>query len=113
LLAREATRVQAAPALVGHGAHEGRGGLAEGPRAFRCAGLGGLVAATYFTVEPAVVYLKWANTSTTLEQVSSPSGTLYRGNDYRGSQSFWQEGNDALLQMPGAGPMRCTVEPVS
>ncbi|EJN21331.1 hypothetical protein PMI35_05268 [Pseudomonas sp. GM78] len=85
----------------------------EGPQAFRCAGLGALVAATYFTVEPAVVYLKWANTSTTLEQVSSPSGTLYKGNDYRGSQSFWQEGNDALLQMPGAGPMRCTVEPVS
>lgn len=89
------------------------GRLTEGPLAFRCAGLGALVAATFFTVDPGVVYLKWANTSTTLEQVSSPSGTLYRGKDYRGSQSFWQDGNDALLQMPGAGEMRCTVEPVS
>jgi uncharacterized protein len=87
--------------------------LTEGPQAFRCTGLGALVAATFFTVEPAVVYLKWANTSTTLEQVPSSSGALYQGKDNRGSQSFWQNGNDALLRMPGAGEMRCTVEPVS
>lgn len=85
--------------------------LTEGPVAFRCAGLNPLVAATYFTVEPGVVYLKWANASVTLDQVPSSFETLYRGTDYKGSYSFRQNGSDVFFQMPGTGEMRCTAEP--
>ncbi|MFL1527654.1 MliC family protein [Pseudomonas sp. O230] len=85
--------------------------LTDGPVAFRCAGLNALIAATYFNVEPRVVYLKWANASATLIQVTNDSATQYSGKDYRGTYSFWQNGSDALLQMPGSGQMSCTVEP--
>jgi uncharacterized protein len=86
--------------------------LTEGPVAFRCEGLNALVAATYFTVEPGVVYLKWANASTTLSQVPSEYATLYRGKDSRGSYSFSQNGDEVFLQIPGSGQMRCTAEPI-
>ena len=86
--------------------------LTDGPIAFRCAGFNALIAATYFNVEPRVVYLKWANASATLIQVPNDSATQYSGKDYRGSFSFWQNGSDALFQMPGSGQMSCTVEPV-
>ncbi|MGE8150051.1 MliC family protein [Pseudomonas vancouverensis] len=87
--------------------------LSEGPVAFRCAGMNALVSATYFTVQPGVVFLKWAKSSATLMQVPSDSGHLYTGKDYRGSYRFWQDGNDATLQVPASGQMVCTAEPVS
>jgi membrane-bound inhibitor of C-type lysozyme len=65
-----------------------------------------------FTVNPAVVYLKWANTSVTLNQQPSSIGTRYGGKDFRGSYSFWYDGDDALLQMPGSAEMSCKAEPV-
>jgi len=83
----------------------------EGPLAFRCAGFSGLIAATFFTTQPGVVYLKWASTSITLSQVQSDSGTRYTGKDNQGNYSFWQTGNMALFQKPGSGQMSCTVEP--
>lgn len=86
--------------------------LTEGPVAFRCAGLNALIAATFFTVEPGVVYLKWANTSVTLNQQPSTIGSRYSGKDFRGSYSFWYEGDDALLLMPGSAEMSCKAEPV-
>ncbi|WP_096511351.1 MliC family protein [Pseudomonas izuensis] len=86
--------------------------LTDGPVAFRCAGLNALIAATYFHVEPRVLYLKWANTSVTLVQVPNVSATQYNGKDFRGNYSFWQDGNDAWLQLPGSGRMTCTAEPV-
>ena len=86
--------------------------LTEGPVTFRCAGLNALVAATFFTVNPAVAYLKWANTSVTLNQQPSTIGTRYGGKDFRGSYSFWYDGDDALLQMPGSAEMSCKAEPV-
>ncbi|MBV6823081.1 lysozyme inhibitor LprI family protein [Pseudomonas sp. PD9R] len=87
--------------------------LTEGPVAFRCAGFNGLIAASFFTVEPSVVYLKWANTSALLNQVPSSYETLYRGKDYKGSYSFRQNGNDAVIQIPGSAEMSCTTEPAS
>ncbi|MFS2198046.1 MliC family protein [Pseudomonas sp. Pseusp3] len=87
--------------------------LTEGPVAYRCAGFNALVAATFFTVEPGVVFLKWANTSITLNQVPSHSGTQYTGKDYKGNYSFWQIDNDVFLQIPGSGQMSCAAEPVS
>lgn len=86
--------------------------LTDGPVAFRCAGLNALVAATFFNVEPRVVYLKWANTAVTLSQVPNDSASQFSGKDNRGTYNFWQTGNDALLQIPGSGQMRCTAEPV-
>jgi uncharacterized protein len=87
--------------------------LTEGPIAFRCAGFNGLISASFFTVEPGVVYLKWANTSATLNQVPSSYETLYTGKDYRGSYSFRQNGNDAFIQIPGSRELSCTAEPAS
>jgi uncharacterized protein len=87
--------------------------LTEGPLAFRCTGLNVLVSATFFTTQPGVVYLKWANTSITLSQVPSDLGTRYAGKDIQGNYSFWQDGNVVLLQKPGSGQMSCTAEPVS
>ncbi|EJM56469.1 hypothetical protein PMI29_05011 [Pseudomonas sp. GM49] len=84
----------------------------EGPVAFHCAGLNPLVAATFFTVEPGVVFLKWANTSITLNQVPNNYGTQFTGKDYKGNYSFWQIGNDVFLQIPGSGKMSCAAEPV-
>jgi uncharacterized protein len=87
--------------------------LTEGPLAFRCTGINALIAATFFTTQPGVVYLKWANTSITLSQVPSDSGTRYTGKDSQGNYSFWQDGNVVLFQKPGTGQMSCTAEPVS
>ncbi len=86
--------------------------LTEGPLAYRCAGFNALVAATFFTVDPGVVFLKWANTSITLNQVPSNSGNQYTGKDSKGNYSFWQLGSDVFLQIPGSGQMTCAVEPV-
>lgn len=85
--------------------------LTEGPLAFRCTGFSTLIAATFFTTQPGVVYLKWANTSITLSQVQSESGARYTGKDYQGNYSFWQNGNEALFQKPGSGAMSCTAGP--
>ncbi|WP_223458189.1 MULTISPECIES: MliC family protein [unclassified Pseudomonas] len=84
----------------------------EGPVAFHCAGFSPLIAATFFTVEPGVVLLKWANTSITLNQVPNDYGTQYTGKDYKGNYSFWQIGDDVFLQIPGSGKMNCAAEPV-
>jgi uncharacterized protein len=86
--------------------------LTEGPLAFRCTGFNALIAATFFSTQPGVVYLKWANTSITLSQVQSYSGTQYTGKDYQGNYSFRQDGNVVLFQKPGSGEMSCTAEPV-
>ena len=86
--------------------------LTEGPLVFRCTGFNALIAATFFITQPGVVYLKWANTSITLSQVQSDSGTRYTGKDYQGNYSFWQDGNVVLFQKPGSGAMNCTAEPV-
>ena len=87
--------------------------LTEGPLVFRCTGFNALIAATFFITQPGVVYLKWANTSITLSQVQSDSGTRYTGKDYQGNYSFWQDGNVVLFQKPGSGAMSCMAEPVS
>ncbi|MDB5984130.1 MAG: hypothetical protein JWQ69_5145 [Pseudomonas sp.] len=86
--------------------------LTEGPLAIRCTGFDALIAATFFSTQPAVVYLKWQNTSITLSQVPSDSGTQYTGKDYQGNYSFWQNGNVFLFRKPGTGEMSCTAEPV-
>ncbi|VVN29416.1 Lipoprotein LprI [Pseudomonas fluorescens] len=86
--------------------------LTEGPLAFRCTGLNALIAATFFTTQPGVVYLKWANSSITLSQVQSDSGTRYTGKDAQGNYSFWQDGDAVLFQKPGSGEMSCSAEPV-
>jgi uncharacterized protein len=86
--------------------------LTEGPLAFRCIGFNALIAATFFTTQPGVVYLRWANSSITLSQVPSESGTEYTGKDYQGNYRFWQNGNEAFFQKPGAAQMSCTAEPV-
>ncbi|URM26250.1 MliC family protein [Pseudomonas frederiksbergensis] len=86
--------------------------LTEGPLAFRCTGLNALLAATFFNTQPGVVYLKWANSSITLNQVQNDSGTQYTGKDSQGNYSFWQDGNGVLFQKPGSGEMSCTAEPI-
>ncbi|NUU38745.1 MliC family protein [Pseudomonas sp. C2B4] len=86
--------------------------LTEGPLAFRCAGLNALLGATFFTTQPGVVYLKWANASITLIQVSSDTGARYTGKDYQGNYSFWQSGSDVFFQKPGSNAMSCKAEPV-
>lgn len=85
--------------------------LTDGPIALHCAGLNALIAATFFNVEPRVVYLKWANTAVTLIQVPTDSTIRYSAKDNRGNYSFWQNDNEASFQMPGTGQMSCTVEP--
>jgi uncharacterized protein len=85
--------------------------LTDGPLAFHCNGLDALVAATYFKAGPDVLYLRWATTSITLSQVPSDSGERYSGQDARGSYSFSQNGNQALLQRPASAPLSCTLEP--
>ena len=85
----------------------------EGPLAFRCAGLNALVAATFFTVEPGVVFLAWANNSVALTQAPGNPGGQYTGKDVRGSYRFWQNGSDVLFQVPGSGQMSCAAEPTS
>lgn len=84
--------------------------LTDGPVTLHCTGLNALIAATFFNVEPGVVYLKWANTSVTLTQVPNDSETRYSARDNRGNYSFWQDGNEAFFQMPGSALMSCTVE---
>ena len=86
--------------------------LTEGPLVFRCRGFNAPIAATFFSTQPGVLYLKWANTSITLSQVQSDSGTRYVGKNYQGNYSFWQTGNGVLFQKPGSGEMSCTAEPV-
>jgi uncharacterized protein len=87
--------------------------LSDGPVTFRCPALNSPVAATIFHVEPGLLYLKWANTSATLSQVPSGSGTLYTSQAPGANYRFWQDGNDATLQMPGSGQLACTAEPGS
>ncbi|KQN48639.1 hypothetical protein ASE98_04435 [Pseudomonas sp. Leaf48] len=85
--------------------------LTDGPAAFRCAGLNSPIEATYFHVQPGIVFLKWANTSASLSQVPTGSGNLYTSKDARANYRFWQDGNDATFQMPGSGQLSCTGEP--
>lgn len=85
--------------------------LTEGPLAFRCNGLNALVSATFFTTQPGVVYLAWANSSITLNQVPSDVGTQYIGKDLQGTYSFRQDGSGVLFQKPGSGILTCTAEP--
>ncbi|MDQ0121953.1 uncharacterized protein J2W17_000898 [Pseudomonas lini] len=85
--------------------------LTEGPLAFRCPGLNAPIAATFFTTQPGVVYLKWANASITLSQVPNDPGNRYTGKDSLGNYSFWQDGDAVLFQKPGSGEMSCSVEP--
>jgi uncharacterized protein len=85
--------------------------LSDGPVVFRCTGLNSPMAATYIHVEPAIVFLKWANASVALSQVPSGSGTLYTSQDPRTNYRFWQDGNQALFQPPGAGQLSCIAEP--
>jgi uncharacterized protein len=85
--------------------------LTEGPLAFRCNGLNALIAATFFTTQPGVVYLAWAKSSITLNQVPSDVGAQYIGKDLQGTYSFRQDGNDALFQKPGSAVQSCTAEP--
>ncbi|MDB5995436.1 MAG: hypothetical protein JWP42_2572 [Pseudomonas sp.] len=87
--------------------------LTDGPVVFRCTGLNTPITATFFTTQPGVVYLKWANTSITLNQVPSDSGLQFTGKDSQGTYSFQQEGDSATFQKPGSGFMRCTAEPVA
>lgn len=86
--------------------------LTEGPMAFRCPGLNTPLAVTFFTTSPGVVYLTWANTSITLNQVLNESGSRYTGKDFQGNYSFWQNGTVVLFQKPGSGEMTCTAEPI-
>jgi uncharacterized protein len=86
--------------------------LTEGPLAFRCTGLNALIAATFFTTQPGVVYLAWANNSITLNQVPSDFGTQYVGKDLQGTYSLRQDGNDVFFQKPGSGVLSCTAEPI-
>jgi uncharacterized protein len=87
--------------------------LTEGPIAYRCTGFNGVITASFFNAEPGIVYLKWANASVVLDQVPNYSGSQYKGKDFRGDYSFWQNGSETLLQMPGAGAMSCTVDPAA
>ncbi|RLU11249.1 hypothetical protein CS078_07405 [Pseudomonas prosekii] len=84
--------------------------LTEGPVVFRCAGLSGVVAASFFMMQPGLVYLKWANGAVTLSQVTSDSGTRYTGKDAQGSYSFWQSDDAVVFQKPGVGGMRCSAQ---
>lgn len=86
--------------------------LTEGPLAFRCQSLNALLAATFFSTRPAVVYLSWGKNSITLNQVPSDSGSRYVGKDSLGPYSFWQDGSSVLFQKPGAAAMSCTAEPI-
>lgn len=86
--------------------------LTEGPLAFRCTGFNALIAATFFNTQPGVVYLKWANTSITLNQAQSDFETRYSGKNYQGNYSFRQNENGVFFQKPGSGEMSCSVEPV-
>ncbi|VVN00147.1 Lipoprotein LprI [Pseudomonas fluorescens] len=85
--------------------------ITEGPVTFRCIGLDTLMAATFITTQPGVVYLKWANTSVTLSQVQSDSGVRYTAKDQRGNFSFWQAGDTARFLAPGFKEMSCNAEP--
>jgi len=87
--------------------------LTEGPVVFSCAGGRTLLSATYFTVQPGVVYLKWASASVTLNQVPSSTETLYRGKDYKGNYSFRETGSEVFFQLPGASEMSCMAVPVN
>jgi len=84
--------------------------LSDGPVNFRCTGLNSTVAATYFHVQPAILFLKWADTSVMLSQVPGGSATLYTSADPRTNYRFWQDGNQALFQPPGAGQLSCIAE---
>lgn len=84
--------------------------LTEGPEAFRCNGLNGAVTASFFMMQPGLVYLKWANGAVTLSQVASDSGTRYTGKDAQGNYSFWQSDDAVVFQKPGAGEMRCSAQ---
>lgn len=86
--------------------------LTDGPVTLRCAGLNTIIAATFFNIEPRVVYLKWANTAVTLSQVPNDSASQYSGKDSRGNYSFWQNGSEGFFQVPGSGRMSCTLDPI-
>lgn len=59
--------------------------LTDGPIALRCEGFNALIGATFFNVEPRVMYLKWANTAVTLIQVPNVAATRYSAKDSRGA----------------------------
>lgn len=84
--------------------------LTEGPQALRCTGVNTPISATFFNTRPGAVYLKWASTSITLNQVPSDVGTRYTGKDKQGDYSFWQNGEILQLQKPGSGVVSCTTE---
>ena len=86
--------------------------LTEGPMAFRCPGMSAPLSVTFYTTQPGVVYLKWANSSVTLNQVPNDSASRYTGKDSLGNYSFWQNGTTVLFQKPGTGEMTCTAEPI-
>ena len=86
--------------------------LTEGPVAFRCNGQHAPITATYFNAGPNVVYLKWADTSITLSQVSSETGTRYSNQGNEDNYSFWQNGGQAMLNRPGSPSVICNVEPM-
>jgi uncharacterized protein len=83
-------------------------GITEGPFVVRCEGVADPMVATFINAEPNLVYLSGSMGSLTLAQGISASGARYV--DAAESTVFWNKGDSALFQSPGAADTNCTLE---
>jgi uncharacterized protein len=83
-------------------------GITEGPFVVRCEGVADPMVATFINAEPNLIYLSGSMGSLTLAQGISASGARYV--DAAESTVFWNKGDSALFQSPGAADTNCTLE---
>ncbi|HKY93975.1 MAG TPA: MliC family protein [Kiloniellales bacterium] len=83
-------------------------GITFGPFAAQCAGIADPLVATFINAEPNLVYLSWSEGTVVLTQAMSASGARYA--DATESTVFWNKGDSALFQRPGASETSCTLE---
>lgn len=85
--------------------------ISIGPIAFRCEGLGAVVAATFINANPGSVFVEWGpNDQYVLPQAMSGSGARYAGKVDGGEMVFWNKGREATLIMPGKPDYNCSEE---
>lgn len=108
VLANYAQRIHQLRQGYANARSQDRRGRSLGPFAYRCAGLGALVGATFVNTGPGVVWIEWADKGMALPQARSASGARYAGAQADGGYVFWIKGRSATLQRPGQPGLTCT-----
>lgn len=100
---------------ISKAARDAEGGASIGPLAFQCEGILRELVATFINTEPGAVHLQWigpgrppADGDVTLLRAAAASGARYQGQAQGGEWTFWNQGREATLTIPGRGDVACT-----